>query len=442
MVFVGATRYRVATDFLIALLAAAARSSGRSASGASAGEGHARSPDRRDRRFRAPSPDAAARTRRARRRRQLPRARRPVARAGSVLRGARRFRTNGCRARGISMSARARACVARSGRRIVVHTHLVHADVYGALGAATRSCRRSTTTTRFAPGRSGYVERALARRAAKIIAITSALARFQVERVGLPAEKVEVVHYGLDDLPAPWGTNALGPVPADARVLLASAPRAAEGRRRRGASVPRIRASHPKAVLVVLGEGPQRAELSAACAELDVPVHLLGRVPDVADLAPACRAPRPSGALGGIRSRTARGDARRRSPSSRRMSARSRRSSSDGETGLLVGPGRSGRACASGEPRARRTRRSTASEGRTRAGRVQRREDDEPDLGIYETALGADRSSGLTQLQVTGDVPRKASPAECQVAHSDGFQQDTCQGLSLNVSGSAASAPS
>ena len=39
----------------------------------------------------------------------------------------------------------------------VVHTHLVHADVYGALerGAASRSSRPSTTTTRSGAGPSG-----------------------------------------------------------------------------------------------------------------------------------------------------------------------------------------------------------------------------------------------------------------------------------------------
>ncbi|MGZ4370473.1 MAG: glycosyltransferase, partial [Gaiellaceae bacterium] len=164
----------------------------------------------------------------------------------------------------------------------LVHTHLVHADVYGALGA-----RRLVSTKHnddpFRAGAFRYVERALARRAAKIIAITQALARFQIERVGLPAAKVEVVHYGLDHLPAPWGANEPDPVEADAQVLLAiSRLEPQKGLDVAVRALPRIRASHPKAVLVVLGEGPQRAELSALAGELEVPVHLLGRVPDVA----------------------------------------------------------------------------------------------------------------------------------------------------------------
>ena len=157
----------------------------------------------------------------------------------------------------------------------VVHTHLVHADVYGALGA-----RRLVSTKHnddpFRVGAFRYVERALARRAERIITITRALARFQVERVGLPADKVEVIHYGLDDLPAAWGENPPDDVPANAPLLLA----VCRLEPQKGVDVA-IRALRelPEAHLVVLGEGPQRAELAALADER---VHLLGRVPDVA----------------------------------------------------------------------------------------------------------------------------------------------------------------
>jgi glycosyltransferase involved in cell wall biosynthesis len=160
----------------------------------------------------------------------------------------------------------------------LVHTHLVHADVYGALGA-----RRLVSTKHnddpFRAGAFRFVERALARRAARVIAITHALARFQVERVGLPAEKVEVIHYGLDDLPAAWGENPPDPVPADAWVLLC----VCRLERQKGVDVA-IRALRdvPNAHLVVLGEGPERAQLEQLAGELDVPVYLPGRVPDVA----------------------------------------------------------------------------------------------------------------------------------------------------------------
>jgi glycosyltransferase involved in cell wall biosynthesis len=160
-------------------------------------------------------------------------------------------------------------------RADLVHTHLVHADVYGTLGA-----RRLVSTKHnddpFRAGSFRYVERALARRASRIIAITQALARFQIERVGLPADKVEVIHYGLDDLPGAWGTNPADAVPPAARVLLC----VCRLEPQKGVDVA-IRALEgiPDAHLVVLGEGPQRAELERLA---DGRVHLLGRVPDVA----------------------------------------------------------------------------------------------------------------------------------------------------------------
>ncbi len=160
----------------------------------------------------------------------------------------------------------------------VVHTHLVHADVYGALGA-----RRLVSTKHnddpFRAGAFRFVERALARRAARIIAITNALARFQVERVGLPASKVEVIHYGLDDLPQAWGTNLPDPVPPEAHILLCICRLEPQ----KGVDTAITALAHiPDTHLVVLGEGPQRAQLESLARSLDVPVYLPGRVPDVA----------------------------------------------------------------------------------------------------------------------------------------------------------------
>ena len=164
----------------------------------------------------------------------------------------------------------------------IVHTHLVHADVYGALGA-DRLVSTKHNDDPFRAGAFRFFERALARKAAKVIAITEALAHFQVDRVGLPANKVEVIHYGLDDLPAAWGSNPADDVPAQARVLLAVCRlEPQKGLDIAVRALPDIRTRHPTAELVVLGEGPQRPDLEELAANLEVPVHLLGRVPDVA----------------------------------------------------------------------------------------------------------------------------------------------------------------
>ncbi len=164
----------------------------------------------------------------------------------------------------------------------LVHTHLVHADVYGALGA-----RRLVSTKHnddpFRTGAFRFVERALTWRAGRVVAITAALARFLVDRVGLPREKVTTIHYGLDDLPRAWGRNGTAPVDDDARVVLAICRLEPQ----KGVDVAvralaRIHDREPTAELVVLGEGPEREALAQLARELDVPVHLLGRVPDVA----------------------------------------------------------------------------------------------------------------------------------------------------------------
>jgi glycosyltransferase involved in cell wall biosynthesis len=171
----------------------------------------------------------------------------------------------------------------------LVHTHLVHADVFGAVAAVTARATLVSTKHNDDPFRSGpfrYVERALTRRAARVICITGSLARFQLERVGLPAHKLTVVHYGLDELPRAWAGGSPGPeLPADAHVLLAvSRLTAQKGLGVAVRALATLRREHPGLVLVVLGEGPEREQLQALALELGVTdsVHLPGRVGDVA----------------------------------------------------------------------------------------------------------------------------------------------------------------
>jgi glycosyltransferase involved in cell wall biosynthesis len=167
----------------------------------------------------------------------------------------------------------------------VVHTHLVHADVYGGVAAKLRRTRLVSTKHNDDPFRAGafrHVERALAAAADRIVTITDALRRFTVERVGLPPAKVETIPYGLDDLPPAWGENPPAHVPADARVLLA----VTRLTQQKGVDVAvRALPSAPAdAVLVVLGDGPERDSLERLARELGIEhrVYLLGRVPDVA----------------------------------------------------------------------------------------------------------------------------------------------------------------
>jgi glycosyltransferase involved in cell wall biosynthesis len=167
----------------------------------------------------------------------------------------------------------------------VVHTHLVHADVYGGIAAKLRGARLVSTKHNDDPFRTGpfrYVDRSLARAAGRIVAITDSLRRFMVEDVGLPSDKVETIHYGLDDPPKPWGENPPDVVPAGSRVLLAIARLTPQ--KGIDVAVRALPSLPPDTILVVLGEGPERSALEQLADELDVAarVELVGRVPDVA----------------------------------------------------------------------------------------------------------------------------------------------------------------
>jgi glycosyltransferase involved in cell wall biosynthesis len=177
------------------------------------------------------------------------------------------------------------ARLTRAVQADVVHTHLVHADVYGGIAATFRGARLVSTKHNDDPFRAGafrYVERALGRVTDRVITITESLRRFTIEEVGLPPEKVETIHYGLDDVPPAWGENPPDDMPADARILLAVSRLTPQ--KGLDVAVRALPLLAPDTVLVVLGEGPERAELERLAGELGVArrVFLLGRVPDVA----------------------------------------------------------------------------------------------------------------------------------------------------------------
>ncbi|HEY4411987.1 MAG TPA: glycosyltransferase family 4 protein [Gaiellaceae bacterium] len=177
------------------------------------------------------------------------------------------------------------ARLVRALRADVVHTHLVHADLYGGVAAKLRGTKLVSTKHNDDPFRAGsfrFVERALARLDNRVVTISDSLHRFTVERVGVPAGKVETIHYGLDEPPGAWGTNPDDAVPESARILLSTSRLTSQ----KGIDIAvRALPSLPvDTVLVVLGEGPERAALERLAGELGVESRLFlpGRVPDVA----------------------------------------------------------------------------------------------------------------------------------------------------------------
>jgi glycosyltransferase involved in cell wall biosynthesis len=169
--------------------------------------------------------------------------------------------------------------LARSRPRIL-HTHLVHADVYGQLtGALTGVPVRVSTKHGFNEFREnrGFAlgDRAIASLAHTHIAISRGLARYLEEVEGFDGASFEIVHYGIDPDGRPEPYRGGEPrllcvgrlIPIKGHIVLLRA--FAEARR----EVPALR-------LDIAGRGPLEPALRALAKELDLEdaVRFLGHV--------------------------------------------------------------------------------------------------------------------------------------------------------------------
>ena len=163
--------------------------------------------------------------------------------------------------------------VVRRLRPDLIHTHLVHADLYGAVAAGlTRVPLVSTrhNDDRYQLGPFRYVDRAFASSAKRLIAISDAVRRFLVA-AGLPDRKFETIHYGLDEMPAlpsevtPEDAGVRDGVPLVLAIgrMIAQKDHATLLRGFAGAH-----ARHPDAMLAILGDGPLAAETRTVVDEL------------------------------------------------------------------------------------------------------------------------------------------------------------------------------
>ena len=165
----------------------------------------------------------------------------------------------------------------------ILHTHLVHADVYGQLaGSVARVPLRLSTKhgfNEFREGRwFGFADRSVGSLAHVHIAISQGLARYLAETEGFDEADFEIVHYGIASAgdPAPYD----GPeprllcigrlIPIKCHLVLLRA-------------LAQARARVPDVVLDVAGRGPLEPALKAYARELGLEdaVRFLGFVSPV-----------------------------------------------------------------------------------------------------------------------------------------------------------------
>jgi len=165
----------------------------------------------------------------------------------------------------------------------ILHTHLVHADVYGQLtGALTGVPVRVSTKHGFNEFREnpGFAlgDRAIATFAHAHIAISRGLARYLEEVEGFDGASFEIVHYGIEPNGAPRSYDGDQPrllcvgrlIPIKGHIVLLRA--FAEARRQ----IPDLR-------LDIAGRGPLEPALRALAKELEVDdaIRFLGYVAPV-----------------------------------------------------------------------------------------------------------------------------------------------------------------
>jgi glycosyltransferase involved in cell wall biosynthesis len=165
----------------------------------------------------------------------------------------------------------------------ILHTHLVHADVYGQLtGALTGVPVRVSTKHGFNEFREnpGFAlgDRAIATFAHAHIAISRGLARYLEEVEGFDGASFEIVHYGIEPDGAPRSYDGDGPrllcvgrlIPIKGHIVLLRA--FAEAREQ----IPDLR-------LDLAGRGPLEPALRALAKELEVDdaIRFLGYVAPV-----------------------------------------------------------------------------------------------------------------------------------------------------------------
>jgi glycosyltransferase involved in cell wall biosynthesis len=170
----------------------------------------------------------------------------------------------------------------RADRPDLLHTHMVHGDVYGSIAAhvlRTPFVSSRHNDDRYLLGPFRHVDRTFMHGVRRVIAISDAVRAF-LEGAGLPRERLVTIHYGLDATPQPSSETPPDLPPGAPLVLAIGRLIAQKDHATLLRAFARVRADVPNARLAILGWGPLEGETRALAAKLGLAdsVTIPGRV--------------------------------------------------------------------------------------------------------------------------------------------------------------------
>lgn len=185
--------------------------------------------------------------------------------------------------------------ILKSEKPDIVHTHLIHGDLYGTLAAKMAGIEKIVSSKhnddRFRRRLLlKQLNRYLNRKARRIIVISEALKNFTIRHERIDPEKVAVIHYGLKDFEQSLNDKnlreKLGYKKEDIVFGIIARLIEQKGHRYLLEAFRAVGNKHRQARLLIVGDGELREELERLTHDLglDRQVRFLGRREDTADI--------------------------------------------------------------------------------------------------------------------------------------------------------------
>lgn len=177
----------------------------------------------------------------------------------------------------------------------IVHTHLIHGDLYGILAAKSCGIKKIVSSKHndnkfrrnlFIKVLNSY----LYKQVAKIIVISEALKKFSIEVERIPQEKITIIKYGLDSFKSKLKNKELridlGYNPKDIVFGIVARLTEQKGHVYLLEAFKNIAKKYKNAKLLIVGDGMLRKQLETIVKNYNIEsfVQLLGRREDTADI--------------------------------------------------------------------------------------------------------------------------------------------------------------